>query len=107
MAPMIPYRIPEFRGLLLALVLAALPASGFALPEDDTQSIETLDYASIDYAVDEGVVIQKAHPGKPTCITQGTRVICGDEIRIEHANDGSLNKVTATGTPARFQQQPA
>jgi lipopolysaccharide export system protein LptA len=104
---MSPQRLPELRRLLLALVAAALPAWSSALPEDDAQEILSSDYASIELALDEGELVQKAHADRPTCITQGTRVICGAEIRIQRADDGSLRKITSIGTPARFQQQPA
>lgn len=104
---MTPHRIPELRQVLFAFALAAVPACVWALPEDDTQKIETEDYASIDLSLERGEVIQKGHPGVPTCITQGSRVICGDEIRIEYAEDGGLKKVTAIGTPATFQLKPA
>jgi lipopolysaccharide export system protein LptA len=99
------HRNPELRRPLLALVVILLPAWAQALPEDDAQRVESENFASIEGSLDQGVLIQKGHPGMPTCITQGSRVICGDEIRIERA-DGSLKKVTATGTPATFQQQP-
>ena len=100
-------RIPELRRLALAFAAAALPAWSNALPEDDAQEIVSNDYASIELALDEGELVQIAHADRPTCITQGSRVICGAEIRLLRAEDGSLRKVTATGTPARFEQKPA
>lgn len=104
---MILHRIPDLRRHMFALALAALPACAIALPEDDAQDIVSEDYASLEYSLDQGEIIQKGRPDMPTCIAQGSRVICGDEIRLERSEDGSLNKVTATGTPARFEQKPA
>ncbi|MDY6981681.1 MAG: LptA/OstA family protein [Pseudomonadota bacterium] len=100
-------RTCELRRVLLALAAAILPMWASALPEDDAQEIVSDDYASIELALDEGEVVQKAHADRPTCITQGSRVICGAEIRLQRADDGSLRKVTAIGTPARFQQKPS
>lgn len=100
-------RLPELRRIVLALAAAALPIAGHALPDDDVQEIVSEDYASIEIALDEGELVQKAHPNRPTCVTQGSRVICGTEIRVQRAEDGSLRRVTATGTPARFQTQPS
>lgn len=104
---MLLQRTSELRRVLLALVAAALPAWSNALPEDDAQEIVSDDYASIELALDEGEVVQTAHADRPTCITQGSRVICGAEIRLLRADDGSLRKVTAIGTPATFQQKPS
>jgi lipopolysaccharide export system protein LptA len=100
-------RNPDLRRLVLALVAATLPGWSSALPEDDAQEILSSDYASMELALDEGELVQTAHPDRPTCITQGSRVICGAEIRIQRAEDGSLRKITSIGRPARFQQQPA
>lgn len=100
-------RLPELRRIVLALAAAALPAWCHALPDDDVQEIVSEDYASIEIALDEGELVQKAHPDQPTCVTQGSRRICGAEIRVQRAEDGSLRRVTAVGMPARFQVQPA
>lgn len=102
---MIPERFRKAALTLLALT-AVLPSCALALPDDDSQQIHSDDFASTEVSLDTGEFVQKAHPGKPTCLTQGSRVICGAEIRFERGKDGSLKKVTATGTPARFQVQP-
>ena len=103
---MILFRHPEVRRALLALAVAVMPAFACALPEDDMQEIESQDAASIEYELDEGTFVQKAHADRPTCIKQGSRLICGNEIRIERAENGNIRKVTATGTPATFEEQP-
>ena len=100
------HQILELHRPLLLLVALLAPAWVHGLPEDEAQEIASEDYASIELSLDEGAWVQKGHPGVPTCINQGSRVICGDEIRIERAENGSLKKVTATGMPARFEQQP-
>lgn len=92
---------------MFAFAALAVPLGAGALPEDDTQQIVSEEYASIELALDEGEVIQIAHPDRPTCISQGSRKICGAEIRFQRADDGTIRRVTATGTPASFQQQPA
>lgn len=104
---MFPHRIPDPRHALLVLALATASSWSSALPEDDASEIVSDDYASIDLALDSGEIVQKAHPDRATCVTQGSRVICGAEIRLERAEDGSVRKLTAIGTPASFQQQPA
>jgi lipopolysaccharide export system protein LptA len=98
----------RFAELSLATILLSmlLPAAVSALPEDSEQEIVS-DYSSIDLFPEQGLVVFKGAADEPACITQGSLRICGDEIRLERTSDGSLKKVTASGTPARFQQQPA
>ncbi len=100
------HHAPDLRRTLFFLVAGLLPVCAFALPEDAQQEISA-DYSSIDVFMDQGLFVYTGSAEKPTCITQGTLKICGAEIRLERAEDGSLRKVTATGSPARFQQQPA
>ncbi len=102
---MIPERFRKAALTLLALT-AVLPSCALALPDDDSQQIHSGDFASTEVSLDTGEFVQKAHPGKLTCLTQGSRVICGAEIRFERGKNGGLRKVTATGTPASFQVQP-
>jgi lipopolysaccharide export system protein LptA len=101
-AIMIPRRIPE---LIALLVAAVLPISVTALPDDDEQEIVS-DLSDIEMDLNQGLTIFKGIADQPTCITQGTMKICGNEIRLERGQDGGLKKVTATGTPVRYQQQP-
>jgi lipopolysaccharide export system protein LptA len=99
---MILNRVPEF----LALVMAALlPVSAAALPDDDEKEM-LFDFSHMDMFPEQGLMVFKGADDKPSCIDQGTMRICGNEIRVERADDGTLLKVTATGTPVRFQQQP-
>lgn len=102
---MTPHRFNELR--LTALLLTVwLPAGALALPEDAAQEVVS-DYSDIELFPDQGLIVFLGASDKPACITQGSLVICGNEIRLERMDDGSLKKVTTTGSPARFQQQPA
>ncbi len=47
-----------------------------------------------------------AHEAQPAEITQGSLRLSGLEITIERVQ-GVIQQVTATGSPASFQQQPA
>jgi lipopolysaccharide export system protein LptA len=105
MLPMIPTSFSNSRAALLALALT-LPLCAHALPEDDAQPANSEDFLSLDLNLNEGEWVQTAHPDRPTCLTQGSRKICGAQIRIQRNADGTLKRVTATGTPANFQQQP-
>ncbi len=102
---MTPHRFLDLRpaALLLAVLL---PICATALPEDAAQEI-VVDAASTELFLDQGLVVYKGTAENPARITQGSLVISGSEIRLERADDGSLEKITATGIPARFEQQPA
>lgn len=89
--------------LLLAFVL---PVVAHALPEDDAKQANSEDFASLELNLNEGEWVQTAHADRPTCLTQGSRKVCGAVIRIQRNEDGALKRVTATGMPANFQQQP-
>lgn len=104
---MIPPRVPELSRALFALHVALLlPRAAHALPEDANQPID-VDAATTELFLDEGLVVYTGSREAPACIKQGTLQICGGEIRLERAENGDLRQVTATGSPARFQQQPA
>jgi lipopolysaccharide export system protein LptA len=104
---MTPQRSPDLhRALFVTLAALLLPVCASALPEDAEQKIDVA-YDTTELFLDEGLVVYTGSAGKPACINQGTLQICGNEIRLERAEDGSLNRVTATGMPARYQQQPA
>lgn len=98
-------RAPKLQTTLIALAIA-LPVAAHALPEDDAQLIESHDARTLELSLNEGEVVQTAFADRPTCITQGSRKICGAEIRFERNENNSLKKVTATGTPATFEQRP-
>jgi lipopolysaccharide export system protein LptA len=110
---MTKHRYPErqtlpgvFMAHVALLAATALPLAALALPEDATQEI-VIEAGSSELYLDRGLLIYRGSAGTPARITQGTMVITGEEIRIERDGERSLKKVTATGKPARFQQQPA
>lgn len=88
-----------------ALVMAALCASysavTLALPSDKN---ETIRGSADDLTVDQknGVA---TYTGSVK-IQQGSLVISADSIVIHTNPDSSVEKMIATGSPARFQQQP-
>jgi lipopolysaccharide export system protein LptA len=105
------HRFPDkLLGLIQHLALPALAllacAHTQALPEDATQDI-LVAAASSELFLDQGLVIYRGGDDSPATITQGSLVIAGSEIRIEQGKDGALRKITASGSPARYQQQPA
>ena len=89
----------------LVLAGTSLPATMLALPEDANQPIDVT-YDSSQLLLDEGKQVYYGSPEKPAQITQGTLKITGQEITIERS-DGEVKKVTVTGTPAHYEQQPA
>lgn len=91
------------QALLLGSSAYVLPL--MALPEDAQQPFES-ESASSDLLLDEGLVIYRGTAEVPAKVQQGSLLITGIEIRIQRQND-VLQSVTATGNPARFQQQPA
>jgi len=100
-----PGSIPVKLIFALIPVLALLAGRSFALPEDSEQAIlGTYDNSLL--LLDEGKQIFYGSTGSPAEITQGTLRISGEEISIERA-DGEVKKITVTGSPARYQQQPA
>ena len=90
-----------------SLVLTAtLLVSSFAwgLPEDEQQPLE-IQSSSNEMFLDLGYFIYRGTQAQPAVATQGSMKISGVEIIVERGADG-IAKVTATGSPARFQQQP-
>lgn len=103
---MLHLRVPDtLRFTLLAASMLAA-ACTLALPEDAQQDI-LVDAAATDAYLDEGLIVYTGSADAAACITQGTLKICGGEIRIERGRgeNRGLQKVTATGTPATYQQQ--
>src|SRR5690606_4949809 len=90
-------------GLWLCLYL--LPLSAFALPEDREQEF-VIDFSRLETFLEQGITLAYGTPEQPTVATQGSLRIEGQEIRVERQGEEVL-RVTAVGTPARFQQQPA
>lgn len=76
-----------------------------ALPEDASAPI-TIDADSFSGSLEGGWSTLKRTDANPARISQGSLVIEGVEIRIFSEN-GEVQSVIATGSPARFQQQPA
>jgi lipopolysaccharide export system protein LptA len=90
----------------LLAIFSCLPiAAAMALPEDIEQGI-LIDYNNSEFLLDEGKQILYGSVDEPAVVTQGTLKISGQIIIIERPN-GEIKKVTVTGTPARYQQQPA
>lgn len=94
------------RRLCCTLVCLTVCRTVPALPEDAGQPI-VVEAGSSELYLDEGLIIHRGSTDSPARIVQGSMRIEGTEIRIVRGDDGSLRQVTATGTPARFQQQPA
>jgi lipopolysaccharide export system protein LptA len=81
---------------------ALLAPCALALPEDRQQPLQVVS-DSYEAFLDRGVFVYR---GTPAVATQGTMKISGLEITVERREDGVFTKVTATGMPARFQEQP-
>ena len=77
-----------------------------ALADDARQQI-VVEANSSEFFPDQGLFIHHGSDVKPARITQGSLQISGAEIRIERNADGTLKMITTSGSPARFQQQPA
>ncbi|HSC66325.1 MAG TPA: lipopolysaccharide transport periplasmic protein LptA [Cellvibrio sp.] len=89
----------------LALALTALIAgysiSAVALPSDKNETIRgSADNLTVDQK--NGVATYTG----TVKITQGSLMISADSIVIHTNADSSVEKMIATGNPARFQQQP-
>jgi lipopolysaccharide transport protein LptA len=93
-------------GAGLAVLALMLGSAGIrALPDDSTKPIAT-EAANSEFMFDEGVEVHYGTAEQPASISQGSMIISGQEIRIERKG-GTLIRVTATGSPAHSQQQPA
>jgi len=91
-------------GIMLSLLL--LPAVLVALPDDLNQDLLTSCPAQSESFLDQGLEICRGTETQPAEITQGSLRLSGLEITIERIQ-GVIQQVTATGSPASFQQQPA
>ena len=90
----------------LSLLLASLLTSSVqALPDDRDQEV-VVNADSSEIFMNEGRVVYYGTADNHATITQGSMVVSGEEITIER-EEGNPRKITATGSPARFQQQPA
>ena len=101
---MIPVNF-RFTAIPFALVISAFIASysalTFALPSDKNETIRgSADNLTVDQK--NGVA---TYTGSVK-IAQGSLMISADSIVIHTNSDSSVEKMIATGSPARFQQQP-
>jgi lipopolysaccharide export system protein LptA len=90
---------------LHAFIYCLPVAAAMALPEDVEQPT-LIEYNNSEFLLDEGKEMLYGSIDKPAVVTQGTLKISGLVISIERPN-GEIKKITVTGTPARYQQQPA
>lgn len=90
-------------GIALSLLLA--PFSLQALPDDLNQDLLTSCPARSESFLDQGLEICRGTADEPAEISQGSLRLSGVEITIERVQ-GVIKQVTATGSPASFQQQP-
>ena len=93
-------------GLLSILGLSFLTSTIVALPDDLNQDMVTSCPARSESFLDQGLEICRGTPEQPAEINQGSLKLSGLEFRIER-EQGSTRTITATGSPAAFQQQPA
>lgn len=91
--------LTRFLTVLTGLMLISAPV--YALPSDRDQPI----YVAADSAmIDEnkGITI---YTGSVE-ITQGSMILRGDRVELYRGDNGDVDQVIATGTPAYFEQQP-
>ena len=87
--------------LALATLITSFSAATYALPTDKTETIRgSADNLTVDQK--NGVA---TYTGSVK-IAQGSLMISADSIVIHTNADSSVEKMIATGSPARFQQQP-
>ncbi len=90
---------------LLLTGLCFLPVVAAGLPDDADQPF-IISASSNEIMFDQGIAIYYGDENQPAEISQGSLRIRGQQITVERS-DGILQSVTASGSPARFQQQPA
>ena len=90
---------------LMFMLTCLLAQSVLALPEDADQPMDA-SFDNSELLLNEGLWILYGNTDTPAKFTQGTLEITGQEITIVRI-DGDIQKVTVTGNPAHFQQQPA
>jgi lipopolysaccharide export system protein LptA len=93
--------------LLNSLLLPSLLISNIslALPGDLEQDMITTCPARSESFLDQGLEICRGTNDEPAQISQGSLKLSGLEFRIER-EQGFIRMITATGSPATFQQQP-
>lgn len=86
---------------MLPLLASLLCSGALALPSDKNETIRgSADNLTVDQK--NGVA---TYTGSVE-IRQGSLIINADSIIIHTNNDGGVEKMIATGSPAKFQQQP-
>lgn len=91
------------RAVFLSLLVVLAATRVLALPEDAEKPLEVA-AGDAELYLDQGLTVINGTDAEPAVITKGTMKISGTEIRIENSDD-SIAKVTATGNPARYEQQ--
>jgi lipopolysaccharide export system protein LptA len=85
---------------LLAALLLAVPLTAWGLSTDSEQPINLeADQAELDQA--EGI---STYTGN-VVVTQGSMKVEADRM-VVHLIDGEIDRIEATGAPARFRQRP-
>tara|TARA_R110000824_G_scaffold7892_3_gene35663 strand:- start:9233 stop:9733 length:501 start_codon:yes stop_codon:yes gene_type:complete len=95
----------KFACFFCALTLSFLGSFSTALPEDLNQDMLTSCPARSESFLDQGLEICRGTENEPAVMSQGSLKLSGLEITIER-EAGLIQKVTASGSPASFQQQP-
>src|SRR6187431_404947 len=96
----IRFTVPPF-ALVLAVLIASYSAVSQALPSDKNETIRgSADNLTVDQK--NGVATYTG----AVKIEQGSLMISADSIVIHTNADSTVEKMIATGNPARFQQQP-
>lgn len=94
----------KFLNILLITSLSISNIS-LALPGDLEQDMITTCPARSESFLDQGLEICRGTSDEPAQISQGSLKLSGLEFRIER-EQGFIRTITATGSPATFQQQP-
>ncbi len=91
---------------IVSLFIFYLSASAvYALPGDLEQDMITSSPARSESFLDQGLEICRGTEDAPAEINQGSLKLSGLEFRIQR-EQGVIRSITATGSPASFQQQP-
>ena len=90
-----------FNLFLSILFMYFCSQNAYSLPQDSGKPIEiSANSASLDQKT--GTAVYKGN----VILVQGTLKITADRITIITASDNTLEKITAIGRPAKYQQQP-
>lgn len=93
---------PIMHQKLLALIALATCSLTFALPDDQYQPIEIHADSAIRHEK-EGLTTYQGN----VFMKQGSLQVEAESITVSNASNQGATNLVATGTPARFQQQPA